>query len=276
MHRTTGSGWTRRGTHEEIAHGHVWPCSWRSPGLGSGDGGCTDPGGHRLQRRDAGREQRSSSHRATWRSARLRRHHRGLRRDGAAGRLGDAAWIRAEPHCRRAGTLTVDGARANPTAARYDAGRSLDFAATFMRSAFQHVGFGEDLQRRAVGDVQHRRGGTAAWGCTRDVAPEARQHADRRRRSAGRARLQHRMDPDRGPVLRRRRLGGDPCHRDHPRCARSPVTQRWRRQRAGRVPGPLLVSGSGHLHLACLRRRRQPRHLADAERGARSPPATPA
>jgi hypothetical protein len=39
------------------------------------------------------------------------------------------------------GVLTVDGARANPTAF-YDPGRSLDYAATFTADPFQHVGFG--------------------------------------------------------------------------------------------------------------------------------------
>ena len=39
------------------------------------------------------------------------------------------------------GVLTVDGARANTTSL-YDAGRSLEFAATFTADPFQHVGFG--------------------------------------------------------------------------------------------------------------------------------------
>jgi hypothetical protein len=40
------------------------------------------------------------------------------------------------------GVLTVDGARANTTGF-FDAGRSLDFAATFTANPFQHVGFGD-------------------------------------------------------------------------------------------------------------------------------------
>jgi Glycosyl hydrolases family 16 len=43
------------------------------------------------------------------------------------------------------GVLTVDGARANPTAS-YEPGRSLDFAATFTADPFQHVGFGEAFE----------------------------------------------------------------------------------------------------------------------------------
>ena len=42
------------------------------------------------------------------------------------------------------GVLTVDGARANTTSL-YDAGRSLEFAATFTADPFQHVGFGIDF-----------------------------------------------------------------------------------------------------------------------------------
>ena len=42
------------------------------------------------------------------------------------------------------GVLTVDGARANTTSL-YDAGRSLEFAATFTADPFQHVGFGVDF-----------------------------------------------------------------------------------------------------------------------------------
>jgi hypothetical protein len=43
------------------------------------------------------------------------------------------------------GVLTVDGARANTTQF-YDAGRSLDFAATFTADPFQHVGFGNTFE----------------------------------------------------------------------------------------------------------------------------------
>jgi Glycosyl hydrolases family 16 len=42
------------------------------------------------------------------------------------------------------GLLTVDGARANTTSL-YDAGRLLEFAATFTADPFQHVGFGTDF-----------------------------------------------------------------------------------------------------------------------------------
>ena len=61
--------------------------------------------------------------------------------------------------------LTVDGARANTTSL-YDAGRSLDFAATFTADAFQHVGFGTDFNDGSVGDVQHGRR-RARRACTR-------------------------------------------------------------------------------------------------------------
>jgi hypothetical protein len=51
--------------------------------------------------------------------------------DGTAGVYGIAS-----------GSVTVDGIRVDPDPAAYDAGRSLEFMATFGADAFQHVGFG--------------------------------------------------------------------------------------------------------------------------------------
>ena len=140
-----------------------------------------------------------------------------------------ATWAPGGSATVAGGTLTVDGARANTTAL-YDPGRSLDFAATFTADPFQHVGFGVAFENPpwamfstgggALAGGPLRPNGGARWG--------GGEHADRRRRSARRARLQHRVDPDRGPVLRRRRPGGDASDRDHrPDATRSRVTSMW-------------------------------------------------
>ena len=101
---------------------------------------------------------------------------RGLRRDGAAGRLGGGTVGHPGGTATVAGgTLTVDGARANTTAF-YDSGRSLDFAATFTADPFQHVGFGVAFEDPPWA-MFSTGGGALPWAST----PEPRCPVGRRR-----------------------------------------------------------------------------------------------
>ena len=104
---------------------------------------------------------------------------------------------------RRGRPLTVDGARANTTTF-YGPGRSLDFAATFTADPFQHVG-SETHSRIALGDVQPG-GGVLPRASMRGTWDgwDSGEHADRRGRPTRRARVQHRVDPDGGSLLRGR------------------------------------------------------------------------
>ena len=67
--------------------------------------------------------------------------------DGAALPAGweSTPWAMGGTAAVAGGALTVNGARAHPTAL-FGSGRSLDFAATFTADAFQHVGFGNTFE----------------------------------------------------------------------------------------------------------------------------------
>ena len=132
------------------------------------------------------------------------------------------------------------------------------------------------FERRALGHVQHGRRSAASRPLRQDRGAwwGAGEHADRGHRSARRARLQHRVDSHEiryfvdGAVVA--------THAIAIAAQLRPIASdfdRGRRQRDGRVLGPVphpcRLSERRHLHVARLRRRRQPRHLADADRGAR-------
>ena len=231
--------------------------------------------GHRLQRRDAttghggspaGRPGAQSRLRPLRRSSTGRRCRQvGRRRRGAAGGTATVA----------GGTLTVDGARANPTAL-YDAGRSLDFAATFTADPFQHVGFGETFEDAPWAMFSTGGGALAVGLYARTALPGG--PAENTPIAGVDPLVEHDYSIEWTPTEVRYFVDGDlvATHAIAIDAQMRPVASDFT-VGGGSVAGRVLdldlylVSDLRHVHVARLRRRRQPRHLADADRGAGHP-----
>ena len=168
---------------------------------------------------------------------------------------------------RRRGTLTVDGARANTTAL-YDSGRSLDFSATFTADPFQHVGFGVAFEDAPWAMFSTGGGALAVGLYARTAVPGG--PAENTPIAGVDPLVAHDYSIDWTPTEVRYFVDGAlvATHTIAITAQLRPVASDFAvgggSVQVG-IPGALLVSEPRHLHVARLRRRRRPRHLADID-----------
>ena len=101
------------------------------------------------------------------------------------------------------GSLFTDGALV-ATAATYPAGRTLEFTATFAAEAYQHVGFGVDLNGAPWAIISTGGLGDQLYARTLSCRGQLR-HADRARGPVRAAHIPDRLERGCGRLLRRRR-----------------------------------------------------------------------